>query len=164
MLSYLNGQTQAVNINNILSLDVPLSIEVPQGSALGPFLFLVYPLSLKGVINKYASSRHGFAYDTQLYSWLSVKDTAKRNFQVNTMDNCIASVRSLMTGNKLKQNNAKTEITVVASSHNQCRLRYISIKTGEAIVTLEPNINTWPTGNIAHLSNNMHDKIILTES
>ncbi|XP_065923823.1 uncharacterized protein [Magallana gigas] len=63
-----------------------------------------------------------------------------RNFQVNTMENCMASVRSGMTVNKLKVNNAKTEVMVVASSHNQGRLRDISIKISEAIVTPRPNV------------------------
>lgn len=63
-----------------------------------------------------------------------------RIFQVNTMDNCIASVRFWMTVNKLKLNVAKTEVIVVASSHNQCRLRNIIIKIGEAIVTPMPNV------------------------
>lgn len=69
---------------------------------------------------------------TQLYSRLSVKDTTMRNFQVNTMENCIAFDRSWMTVNKLKLNDAKTEVMVVASSHNQCRLRDISIQVGKA--------------------------------
>lgn len=45
-----------------------------------------------------------------------------------------------MTVNKFKLNDAKTEVMVVASSHNQCRLKDISIKIGEAIVTPKPNV------------------------
>lgn len=62
-----------------------------------------------------------------------------RNFQVNTMANCIASVRSWMNVKKLKLNDEKTEIMMVDGSHNQCRLRDFSIKIGEAIVTPKPN-------------------------
>lgn len=45
-----------------------------------------------------------------------------------------------MTVNKLKLNDAKSEVMVVASSHNQCRLKDISIKIGEAIVTPKPSV------------------------
>lgn len=76
----------------------------------------------------------------QLNSRLSVKDTGMCNFQVNTKENYIQSVRSWMTVNKLKLNDAKTEVMVVASSHNQCCLRDISIKIGEAIVAPKPNV------------------------
>lgn len=71
---------------------------------------------------------------------MSVKDTAMCNIQVNTMENCIASVQSWMTVNKLKLSDAKTEVMVVASSHNHCRLRDTSIKIGEATVTPRPNV------------------------
>ena len=133
--SYLSDRIQAVKINNSVSSDVPLSTGVPQGSVLGPLLFLVYLLPLRRVINQYAINRHGFADDTQLYSRLSVKNTTMRTHQVNIMEECIASVRTWMTVNKLKLNDGKTEIMVVASPHNQCRLTDIRLKIGEAILT-----------------------------
>lgn len=80
----------------------------------------------------------------QLNSRLSVKDTGMCNFQVNTKENYIQSVRSWMTVNKLKLNDAKSEVMVVASSHNQCCLRDISIKIGEAIVAPKPNVKKKP--------------------
>ena len=40
--SYLSNQNQFVSINNHCSLTKPINIGVPQGSILGPLLFLVY--------------------------------------------------------------------------------------------------------------------------
>ncbi|XP_055997120.1 uncharacterized protein LOC130047028 [Ostrea edulis] len=51
------------------------------------------------------------------------------------MEECLASARTWMTVNKLKLNDGKTEIMVVASAHNQCLVKDIRLKIGEAILT-----------------------------
>jgi len=40
--SYLTNRTQAVKLNNIISEPLPVNIGVPQGSVLGPLLFLIF--------------------------------------------------------------------------------------------------------------------------
>ena len=40
--SYLSNRKQCTNINSILSELISIELGVPQGSILGPFLFLVY--------------------------------------------------------------------------------------------------------------------------
>ena len=60
--SYLEGRKQFVlNIINIVSTTQPVVYGVPQGSMLGPLLFLVYT---NDIVNSTSSTPRLFAYDT----------------------------------------------------------------------------------------------------
>ena len=72
--SYLTDRTVVVHINNTPSSEASLTTGVPQGSVLGPLLFLIYLLPLQRVIQRHNVKRHGFANDTQLYNQLTLKD------------------------------------------------------------------------------------------
>ena len=136
--SYLSQRTQAVHINGSVSQAVALSIGVPQGSVLGPLLFLTYLLPLKRVIESHHMPRHGFADDTQLYSRLSLKKPTSCESQVQTMQDCLADVRGWMTTNKLKLNDSKTEVLVISSKANAKHTENIKIKIGEEVITPSP--------------------------
>ena len=62
--SYLKGRKQHVSINGFNSKDLPISYGVPQGSVLGPLLFLLYINDLHTAI-KFCKV-HQFADDTNL--------------------------------------------------------------------------------------------------
>ena len=65
--SFLSDRKQFVSLNQVLSNSFPVTCGVPQGSCLGPILFLFYVSKLFEIIKKYLPSSHGYADDTQLY-------------------------------------------------------------------------------------------------
>jgi len=133
--SYLTDRKQAVYINNSVSSEVSLATGVPQGSVLGPLLFLIYILPLQRVITRFKVARHGFADDTQLYNRLTLRNQSSWESQVQTMQDCIADVRTWMMVNRLKLNDSKTEVMVVTSKNNKELMKHIKIKIGEDIIT-----------------------------
>ena len=71
MTDYLNNRHQRVVLNGVHSTWLPLNSGVPQGSVLGPLLFLIY---INDLTNNISSSIKLFADDASLF--LRVRDVA----------------------------------------------------------------------------------------
>ena len=65
--SYLQDRTQVVTVNGIKSSPSLLTCGVPQGSVLGPIVFILNTQPLSDVISHHSVSHHMFADDTELY-------------------------------------------------------------------------------------------------
>ena len=65
--SYLSGRSFQVKINSCLSNGVILLYGVPQGSILGPILFLLYISEIEKIAQLQEFGVHVFADDMQLY-------------------------------------------------------------------------------------------------
>ena len=101
--SYLTGRKQKVVINGFESESKILAHGVPQGSVLGPILFLIYINDLHNCI-KYCRTYH-FADDTNLLNISKDYKTLQR--QVN-FD--LFSLHKWLTANKISLNEGKTEL------------------------------------------------------
>lgn len=63
--NYLSGRSQIVKIDDVLSTDLTISKGVPQGSILGPLLFIIYTSDLPNILTSNCSM-HLYADDAQL--------------------------------------------------------------------------------------------------
>ena len=61
--SYLQGRTLIIIVNEVKSSPSLLTCGVPQGSVLGPILFILYTWPLSDVISHHSVSHHMFADD-----------------------------------------------------------------------------------------------------
>ena len=101
--SYLTNRKQKVVINGFESESRPLLHGVPQGSVLGPILFLIYINDLHHCI-KYCRTYH-FADDTNLLNISKDYKTLQR--QVNYD---LFNLHKWLTANKISLNEGKTEL------------------------------------------------------
>lgn len=67
--SYIDNRSQAVVLNNYVSSWVPVPSGVPQGSLLGPLLFIIYVGDIESCFN--SSNLLSFADDMKIYSIIS---------------------------------------------------------------------------------------------
>uniref|UniRef100_A0A672YQT0 Reverse transcriptase domain-containing protein n=1 Tax=Sphaeramia orbicularis TaxID=375764 RepID=A0A672YQT0_9TELE len=109
--SYLTGRSFTVSINNFQSDSADLLCGVPQGSVLGPVLFLLYVLPLGHIIQHYSDvSYHLFADDIQIYCSFNSSEPHK----LSSLINCLSELKQWLNDNSLQLNSSKTETLIIA--------------------------------------------------
>ena len=104
--SYLSERKFKVLINNSLSSECTLEIGVPQGSILGPLLFILYTKEIENIVTKHGLSIHLYADDTQVYFSFNVHSPCP---DLTAIKNCFTEIKSWMFSNYLMLNDDKTE-------------------------------------------------------
>ena len=120
---------------------------VPQGSCLGPLLFIVYGSKLFTVIKKNLPNVHCFADDTQLY--LSFKSDDKSNLDeaISAMNRCVRDLRNWMIRDRLMINDDKTELTLIGTRQQLGRINDVcNISVGDYDTILVPVLEIWVHG------------------
>ena len=103
--SYLTNRQQFVSINGLNSKSQSMNYGVPQGSVLGPLLFLIYINDLNKAI-KFCTTHH-FADDTNL---LYVDNSMKKIQKYVNLD--LKFLCKWLKANKISLNASKTELII----------------------------------------------------
>lgn len=105
--SFLSDRTQRVVFGDGLSSETTLLFGVPQGSVLGPLLFLLYTAGLLDIIKSFGLMGHCYADDTQVY--ISAPAAESRS-AADKLAACVEELDRWMVRNRLKMNAEKTQL------------------------------------------------------
>ena len=122
--SYLSDRKIITSINNITSNALPLKHGVPQGSLLGPLLFLIFINDLSDCFTK--CSVHLYADDTVIY--YSNKEVSIVQSTINIE---LRSLDAWMKRNKLLVNCSKTVSMLIGTKHNTLDLNFGGVKLSQ---------------------------------
>jgi hypothetical protein len=105
--SYLTDRSQSVWYNGQMSSSVIIRFSVPQGSVLGPNLFVLYAAPVFAIARSFGFLVHGYADDLQLYDHV---DLDACESVVTRLSACVEAILAWMASNRLRLNPTKTEV------------------------------------------------------
>ena len=120
--NYLTGRRQYVEIEESRSNIYQIECGVPQGSILGPLLYLIY---VNAIAMSTTANILSFADDTSLYR----SNSDERELYVSA-NSAIKSLYEWFCANKLALNASKTKYIILRAPHTRCQDANLDIHIG----------------------------------
>lgn len=130
--SYLTGRSQVVDIDGVLSGPKEITCGVPQGSILGPLLFLIYVNDMADAVK---CKLLLYADDSALMVSHRSVDVIQERLSVE-----LEGVNNWLIGNKLSLHLGKTESILFGTKHKLARHSELNIKCGQSLITPKSEI------------------------
>ena len=118
--SYLNDRWQSVKVGDASSSLKRCNLGVPQGSVLGPILFLIYVNEIPNISNSFSSCL--FADDTSL-----IFSSSSHNSLVNSCNHGLEAFYEWSCANRLSINSDKTNLMLFTNSNENINLNDIQL-------------------------------------
>jgi hypothetical protein len=139
-LSYLSNRTQYVRINRLISSIASVLFGVPQGSVLGPLLFILYTSALSAIASRHGIEIHLYADDTQLYVHLRLNEVANATKRLRA---CIDNIMLWSLSMRLKLNPGKSELIWFDRSSKLLQCTELSLSTSSSLLSPASTVASW---------------------
>lgn len=136
--SFLRDRTQQVCYKKQLSSVGCLHFGVPQGSVLGPLLYLLYTAELFDVIADCGLIAHSYADDTQVYLSGAAADVSGL---VERFTRCIDRIHQWMRCNRLRLNADKTQIIWIGTRQQMSKMHITEVPVLSEEVKISSTVN-----------------------
>ena len=154
--SYLSNRKQRVDLNNNLSEVCDVNYGVPQGSCLGPILFLLYVSQLYDIIDRHLPSSHGYADDTQLYVSFRPDSHVNQENTLSALEDCISDVRAWLLSHKLMFKDSKTEFLVIGTPQQLSKVEIGHVNVGGVKINAVDSVRNLGSWFDKHMSMSVH--------
>ena len=121
---------QRLSIPCTLSDSLPLDWGIPQGSYLGPLLYIIYSSKLFNIIERPFPNSQCYADDSQIYLSFNPDNLSSQQDAITAMQNCIDDIHSWMEHDKLLLNDEKMEFLVIGTRLQVSKFDNFSITEG----------------------------------
>jgi exonuclease III len=135
--SFIRGRTQEVVVEGQQSTTSVVVCGVPQGSVLGPILFLLYTADVTAIVARHGLRAHSYADDTDIYFHAEAGSCLA---QLSNVAVCIDDINQWMSSNRLKLNAEKTQFTWLGTAQQLAKLNTSRITLGSVDIQVSENV------------------------
>ena len=140
--NYLCSRKFVVHVNDHFSEEHVINFSVPQGSMLGPVFFNAYASTLQQHISSHAVELSGYADDHGTYKGFDPRSPDAENSAITIIEDCLKTIQSWMSMNRLKMNPTKTEFIYFGSRQMLSKCVRENIQVVDDVVEISHKIKT----------------------
>ena len=122
--SYLSDRSQMIILGDSRTCWIPLKFGVPQGSVLGPLLYIMFTADIPLLFSKHSASGHLYADDTQAF----VHGSPAQQFALcQSIERLSQDLDRWMSSNRLSLNASKMQLIWLGTRQQLLKLDYVAI-------------------------------------